>query len=256
MRSDTPAHAASTMFRYPARRDWLEPKNIVSFLSVKELSFGYGRSPVVEGLSFELQRGVLVLLGQNGAGKSTTLSMLAGLRRPRQGSIDCGAPWGSLDFRQRVGYLPEKLPLYPGARVLDHLRFAAGLHQLNPVKKAVERVVEECRLQEVRLRRCGQLSKGFQQRVALATAMIHRPSVLLLDEPASGLDPVQQTHLLELIRDYGLESAVVLSTHNLDEAYAVADQVLAMYQGQTHFYGLASQVDRTQLLELISSPKC
>ncbi len=225
---------------------------IQASLSVRDLGYSYSSLLAVDGLSFQFDRGVLAMLGQNGAGKSTTLRMLAGLAKPGAGSIDIGSPWGTAGYREAIGYLPETLPLYPDRRVAEQLAFAARLYRIESIKQGVERVLAECDLESVASRRCGQLSKGMRQRVGLAQAMIHRPPILLLDEPASGLDPLQQQQLCALIRGYAQNRLVVLSSHNLAQVDELADQVLTIYQGrQTHF-GPIRGLDRAQLVELMT----
>lgn len=199
---------------------------------------GGGTAGGVRDVTLALRAGdVLGLLGLNGAGKSTTLRLLAGVLAPDAGSVTIAghsledAP---LEARARLGYLPDLPPLYPDMRVDDYLAHAARLRRLKgaALAAAVDRAVERCRLGDVRRRRIEVLSKGYRQRVGLAQALVHEPSVLLLDEPGSGLDPQQTEELRALVTDYGREHAVVLSTHLLHEAQSVCNRVAVVHEGR------------------------
>jgi ABC-2 type transport system ATP-binding protein len=196
-----------------------------------------GRS-VVADLDMTLDRGsVLGLLGVNGAGKSTTLRMIAGVLTPSSGQVLIDGE----DLREhlpaahrQIGYLPEQVPLYPELRVLEFLDFCARLHGLRgaAVTQSIANVVERCGLGDVRRRLLGNLSKGFQQRAGIAQAIIHDPALIVLDEPASGLDPVQATNIRHLIRELGRDHAVILSTHLLPDVHACCDRVAILHQGR------------------------
>ncbi len=192
---------------------------------------------VVRALDLELARGeVLGLLGVNGAGKSTTLRMIAGVLAPSSGSVRLGG----IDLyeqperaRRQIGYLPETPPLHPELSANEFLRFCARLRGVarGAVSAAVDRTLERCGLGDVRHRPLAALSKGFRQRVGLAQAILHEPELIVLDEPASGLDPVQAMRLRELVRSLGREHAVVLSTHVLPDVSACCDRVAILHQG-------------------------
>jgi ABC-2 type transport system ATP-binding protein len=189
---------------------------------------------VVSDVSLRLDRGdVLGLLGVNGAGKSTTLRMIAGVLAPAQGTV-------ALDgediqekpeaARRGIGYLPETPPLHAELTVAEYLSFCARLHGVAPAP-AVERAIERCDLGDVRHRLIGALSKGFRQRVGLAQAILHSPKLIVLDEPASGLDPVQANNLRALIRGLRADHAVILSTHVLPDVVACCDRVAILHEG-------------------------
>jgi ABC-2 type transport system ATP-binding protein len=194
--------------------------------------------PVVTDVSLDLKRGsVLGLLGVNGAGKSTTLRMIAGVLAPSSGQVLIAGE----DLREharlaqrQLGYLPEQVPLYSELRVVEYLTFCARLHGLRgaAVVHAVARVIERCVLGDVRRRLLGNLSKGFQQRVGIAQAIVHEPALIVLDEPASGLDPVQAANIRNLVRELGREHAVILSTHLLPDVQACCDRVAILHQGR------------------------
>ena len=199
---------------------------------------------VVRALDLNLARGeVLGLLGVNGAGKSTTLRMIAGVLAPSSGTVRLGG----VDLyeqperaRRQIGYLPETPPLHAELTATEFLRFCARLHGIarGAVAAAVDRALERCELGEVRHRPLAALSKGFRQRVGLAQAIVHEPELIVLDEPASGLDPVQAMRLRELVRSLGAAHAVVLSTHVLPDVSACCDRVAILHHGELRHAGL------------------
>ena len=222
-----------------------------------------GRS-VVTDLSLDLQCGsVLGLLGVNGAGKSTTLRMIAGVLAPSSGQVLIAGQdlrEHSQSAHRKLGYLPEQVPLYGELRVIEYLDFCARLHGLRgaAVALAVARVIDRCALGEVRRRLLGNLSKGFQQRVGIAQAIVHDPALIVLDEPASGLDPVQAANIRNLVRELGRDHAVILSTHLLPDVQACCDRVAILHQGrlrrdgpiQTLGEGGALRVSTTAILDV------
>jgi ABC-2 type transport system ATP-binding protein len=192
---------------------------------------------VVDGLNLDVARGeVLGLLGVNGAGKSTTLRMIAGVLAPDAGRVLLAGRdlYEAPELARRgIGYLPERAPLHTELAVDEYLMFCARLHGLSrrDAAAAVDREIGRCDLGEVRRRLIGQLSKGFQQRVGIAQALLHAPAVVVLDEPASGLDPVQSLRMRELIRALRADHAVILSTHLLAEAEACCDRIAILHRG-------------------------
>jgi len=196
-----------------------------------------GRAAVSD-VSFSLNRGeVLGLLGVNGAGKSTTLQMLAGALKPDTGSIqldgrDFAAQPGIA--RQLIGWLPESAPLWPELTVEEHLQAFAALRGASRTvaRAAASAIIERLQLGELRRRLAGVLSQGQRQRLGLACALVHEPALLILDEPANALDPVQVGELRKLIRERAAAgSAVILSTHVLAEVVAVCDRVAILHEG-------------------------
>ena len=197
---------------------------------------------MVADLNLSLDRGsVLGLLGVNGAGKSTTLRMIVGLLAPSSGQVLIGGA----DLREepaaarRLGYLPEQAPLYAELRVEEYLAFCARLRGLRGAanKQALDRVIERCGLGDVRRRLLGHLSKGFQQRAGIAQAIVHAPELIVLDEPASGLDPRQAVQIRALIRELGQEHAVILSTHLLPDVQACCERVAILHEGTLRYDG-------------------
>ena len=209
-----------------------------SLVSVKGLHRRYGTLEAVCGVSFELRRGeVLGLLGPNGAGKTTTMQMLCGVLAPTAGEILIDGEdhiSAATRTKRKIGYLPEHPPLYRELSVDEYLRFCARLRRVarSDVGMAVERAKSRCGLNDVGERLIGNLSKGFQQRVGIAQAIIHDPPVVILDEPTVGLDPIQIREIRQLIRDLGSERSVILSTHILSEVQATCDRVQIIRAGE------------------------
>ncbi len=207
-------------------------------IDVKQASYSYGGQAAVCGLDLQLRRGrVTGLLGSNGAGKSTTLRLLSGNLLADEGSVHIAgldAARHTRRIRRHIGYLPEVPPLYPDLRVAEALDHAARLQGLRgaALRQAVARAIERCRLGDVRRRLIGRLSKGYRQRTGIAQTIIHDPAVILLDEPSSGLDPLQNIALRELIRELGSDHAVLLSSHILADIEAACDEALIMHDGR------------------------
>jgi ABC-2 type transport system ATP-binding protein len=200
------------------------------------LSKHYGEVAAVEDLSFEVGSGeILGLLGPNGAGKSTALRMLVGFQYPDAGRVVLNGRDVFLDgpaARASLGYLPESVPLYGDMEVRRYLEFFARIKAVADLHAEVERVIARLDLSKVVGRPCGNLSRGYRQRVGLAQALLGNPSVLILDEPTSGLDPNQIHDFRRLLRELGRNKAVLLSTHILSEALEVCDRVLILNRGR------------------------
>ncbi len=189
-------------------------------------------------MSLELKRGeVLGLLGHNGAGKTTTLQMLTGCLLPDSGEVDiCGVSLlhHPTQAKAHIGYLPETPPLYRELSVSDYLTFAARVRGLGSAAAvgALEETMRRCGLEAAGKKIIGTLSKGYQQRVGIAQAIVHRPAVIVLDEPTVGLDPAQIREIRSLIRELGDTHSVILSTHLLSEVDSVCDRVEIMQHGK------------------------
>lgn len=197
----------------------------------------YGARTALDGVDLTVGRGEVVgLLGPNGAGKSTTMRILAGALAATSGTVQIDGHDVFADpvaVKRVVGFLPERPPLYTDMGVADFVSYAATLHGVTDLKPAVARALELAALAEVAARPIGRLSKGYRQRVGLAAALVHRPKVLLLDEPASGLDPVQRVEMRALVRRLAEgDVTVVLSTHVLAEVEATCDRVVALHRGR------------------------
>lgn len=207
-------------------------------IEVENLSKTYVDEPVVRDLSFFVPEGqVLGFLGPNGAGKTTVMRMLTAFLPPTTGRVVVAGVDLDKDpvaLRRNVGYLPENVPLYPEMRVDEYLRFRADVEEVPraEVRARMDDAVERCLIGDVRRQVVGTLSKGYRQRVGLAGALIHRPQVLILDEPTVGLDPNQIIKVRELINELGQEHTVLLSTHILPEVEQVCERVFIIDRGR------------------------
>lgn len=209
-----------------------------SLISVNNLTRRYGDFCAVNNISFELAAGdILGFLGPNGAGKSTTMQMLTGNLAPTLGEISING----VDLLENpkaakasLGYLPENPPLYKEMTVTEYLQFCGRLHRIN--KQALSNVcdsaIERCGLSNVRKRLIRNLSKGYQQRVGIAQAILHSPPVIILDEPTVGLDPIQILEIRQLIKTLGETHGIVLCTHILPEVQLVCNRVQIINQGE------------------------
>lgn len=204
---------------------------------VDQVSKYYGTTAAVRDLKFDIEEGECVgFLGLNGAGKSTTLRMLSCLLLPTAGRITIegfDAESQSHEIRKLVGYLPDSPPLYPEMTVEGFLRFAGAIRQMDraAIDRRLPQVVETTALEEVTSQAIGTLSHGYRQRVGIAQAIIHEPSLLILDEPIQGLDPVQIVEMRQLIRSLRGKHTILLSTHILSEIQQTCDRVLMLHRG-------------------------
>ena len=200
------------------------------------LTKDYGARRAIENLTFEAKQGEVVgFLGPNGAGKTTTMRILAGYMPPSFGTAQVAGfdiLEESIEVRKRVGYLPETVPLYPDMTVFDYLKFMADLRHLPNADDMVDNALEMVQMEQRAEGYIANLSKGMRQRVGLAQALLHKPEVLILDEPTIGLDPAQVVEVRGIIRDVGKERTVLLSTHILSEAQQLCDRVLIINKGR------------------------
>ncbi len=207
-------------------------------IEVEHLSKRFVDIPAVDDLSFFVPEGqVLGFLGPNGAGKTTTMRMLTAFLPPSAGRVVVAGvdlDQDPIGLRRHVGYLPESIPLYPEMRVEEYLRFRADIEGVprRELGANLDYVLERCMLRDVFRQVVGTLSKGYRQRVGLAGALIHRPPVLILDEPTVGLDPNQIIRIRELIAELGREHTVILSTHILPEVEQVCERVFIIDRGR------------------------
>ena len=211
---------------------------IYPMIAVENLSKRYAGGEAVKGISFSVEKGEVVgFLGPNGAGKSTTMRMITGYLPATDGKIEvAGAklPEQSLLVRQRIGYMPENVPLYPEMRVEEFLEYRGRLKRVarGEISQRVDLVLDQCGLADVRRKIIGTLSKGYRQRVGLADALIHNPSLLILDEPTAGLDPHQIRSFRELIKELGKDRTILLSTHILSEVEMVCSRAIIINRGR------------------------
>ncbi len=205
-------------------------------IQVNGLTKDYGARRAIDNLTFDAEQGEIVgFLGPNGAGKTTTMRILTGYMPPSDGSaIVAGYDIveESLEVRKRVGYLPETVPLYNDMTALEYLRFMADLRRIPDSQERAYETLESVNLGERANSYVGNFSKGMRQRLGLAQALIHRPEVLILDEPTIGLDPAQVVEIRNVIREIGKDRTVLLSTHILSEAQQICDRVLIINKGK------------------------
>jgi ABC-2 type transport system ATP-binding protein len=205
---------------------------------VQHITKKFGSQKAVDDVSFTVKNGEIVgFLGPNGAGKTTTMKAITCFFMPNEGDISVGGysiRENPEEIKKNIGYLPENNPLYKEMPVIDYLRFVAELHDIpeNMISARILEMVNTCGLEGEKHKKIGELSKGYQQRVGLAQALIHNPKVLVLDEPTSGLDPNQIIEIRDLIRKIGQEKTVILSSHILAEVEATCDRILIIHKGK------------------------
>lgn len=207
-------------------------------IQVESLTRNYGDLTAVDHVSFEIGQGEIVgLLGHNGAGKTTIMKMLTGYLEPTDGSIRIDG----MDIathretvQRCIGYLPENDPLYPEMTVIDYLDYAASLHGVVETERAprIRDAIDRTALTSRATATIGTLSRGYRQRVGVAQAILHKPGLLILDEPTNGLDPTQVQHMRDLIRTLAEHATVILSTHILQEVQAICDRVIIVRNGR------------------------
>ncbi len=200
------------------------------------LTKDYGSRRAIDNLTFEAKQGEVVgFLGPNGAGKTTTMRILTGYMPPTYGSAQVAGfdiISESIEVRKRVGYLPETVPLYPDMTVFEYMKFMADLRHLPNADDMVDEALDLVQMEKRADGYISNLSKGMRQRVGLAQALLHKPEVLILDEPTIGLDPAQVVEFRNVVREVGKERTVLLSTHILSEAQQLCDRVLIINKGK------------------------
>ncbi|WP_340025782.1 ABC transporter ATP-binding protein [Paenibacillus sp. FSL K6-1096] len=223
-------------------------------LEVTDLRKTYGGQPSVDGISFSVEAGRCVaLLGPNGAGKTTTLRMLAGLLPQTSGTVSFGGGTPGEDYRRYLGYLPQAPAFYNWMSGLEYLRFSAKLSGMSSREAAAASaaVLERVGLTAAARRRIGGYSGGMKQRLGLAQALVHRPRLLLLDEPVSALDPIGRREVMELLREIREETTVILSTHVLHDAEEMCDEVILMNRGRIAEQGTLARLRAEYSLPVI-----
>ena len=218
---------------------------MLSYVDVRDISFAYGRRTILHEVSLHVDKGMTGLVGPNGAGKTTLLSILSTLRKPQGGSLTvCGInPYEShtalQEARRYLGVLPQKFHLVSRMTVRDTLRYAAWVHEIPApdIDAAVERVSDLVSLNEIMTKRVGKLSGGQHQRVGIATAIIHKPALLLLDEPTVGLDPEIRVELRGVLKKIAQETAVFMSTHLIEDVALTCDKIVVLSDGKVKFEG-------------------
>jgi len=215
---------------------------------VRNLMKKYGQQKAVDDISFQVKAGeVLGFLGPNGAGKTTTLKAMSCYLKPDSGDIKIGGYSiydNSARIKKNIGYLAENNPLYQDMTIIDFLNFIAKIHEIPKylINDRILDMVRICGLEGEKHKLISQLSKGYQQRVGLAQAMIHDPEVLILDEPTTGLDPNQRIEIRDLIKRIGEEKTVILSSHILAEVEATCDRIIIINKGRIVVDGTAASL--------------
>ena len=220
------------------------------FIKIDHVSRYYGRQYTVNDVSFQVHRGeVLGFLGPNGAGKSTTMLMLTGNLAPTQGQIFINGIDildNPKEAKAHIGFLPEQPPLYRELTVDEYLLYCARINRIarGKIPAAIDAAKQRCGLSEVGRRLIGNLSKGYQQRVGIAQAIIHSPAVVILDEPTVGLDPIQIREIRALIRELSGDHSVILSSHILPEIQSTCDRVQIINKGSLVLSESVADLDR------------
>ena len=208
----------------------------------------FGRVVAVDHVSFSVPAGAVCgFLGPNGAGKSTSIRMIVGAMAPDEGTVTVAGMSMDADAaaaRRAVGYLAEESPVQPDLTVDEFVRFRAELYGVPRRERAaaVDRALARCNVTDVRRRLCGQLSKGYRQRVGMAAAIVHGPRVLVLDEPTSGLDPAQVLDFRALLRELRAETTILLSSHVLAEVEASCDRAVLIDRGRAVASGTIAEL--------------
>ena len=203
-------------------------------VEVQQLTKIYGQQVAVNAISFQLEKGEITgFLGPNGAGKSTTMKMITGALTPTDGTITVNGIdilKNPIEAQRTIGYLPEHNPLYTEMYVREYLHFMAELYPKVPSDR-IEEVIALTGLSSESNKKIEALSKGYRQRVGLASALIHDPEILILDEPTTGLDPNQLIEIRHIIKELGKRKTVLLSSHIMQEIQALADRVIVLHKG-------------------------
>ncbi len=235
-------------------------------IEVSGITKEFGRVTAVDGITFSVAKGeVLGFLGPNGAGKTTTMRILTGFIPATKGTaVVAGHDILSqpLEAKRKIGYLPESPPLYPEMTVFDYLEFVARIKGVPEERRKtrIEESLERCAITDVRDKLAGKLSKGYRQRVGLAQALVHEPEVLILDEPTAGLDPKQINETRALIKSFGGDHTVVLSTHILPEVVMTCDRVVIINRGSVVAQGTTQSLidqfrEKEQLQLTVDGPE-
>ena len=220
-----------------------------SIVRVVHLSHRYTTQWAVQDVNFEIRdHGVFGLLGSNGAGKSTTMNIICGVLNQTKGDIyikDISLRDNPVEAKRHVGFLPQRPPVYGDLTVEEYITYCAELRLMpkEAIPAAVEEALRRCGITHFRKRLIRNLSGGYQQRVGIAQAIVHRPEFVVLDEPTNGLDPNQIVEIRELIKEIATDRAVLLSTHILSEVQATCDHILMIEQGVVVFSGTIEEFD-------------
>ncbi len=236
-----------------------------SIVKVENLSHRYSVQWAVRDINFEIsQNGIYGLLGSNGAGKSTTMNIICGVLKQTEGNVfikGIDMRENPVEAKRHIGFLPQKPPLHMDLTVEEYLIYSANMRLMSDseARKAVGDVMERCGITHFQKRLIRNLSGGYQQRVGIAQAIIHRPDFVVLDEPTNGLDPNQIVEIRNLIKEIAHDCTVVLSTHILSEVQATCDYIRMIEQGSLVFAGSVDEFDNyiipnTIMVNLVAMP--
>ena len=207
-------------------------------IKVENLCRNFGEIKAVKNISFEVNKGdILGFIGPNGAGKSTTMRMITGYLTPSSGNIEVNGKTlidNESFCKESIGYLPESAPMYGDMTVRAFLDFCGDIRGLSRSERvtATEKVISSCFLDKVKHQTIATLSKGYRQRTCFAQSILHEPPILILDEPTDGLDPNQKHEIRKIIRNFGKEKAIILSTHILEEVESLCNRVILLSNGE------------------------
>ena len=220
-----------------------------TIVRVEHLSHRYSVDGAIRDINFEVKdKGVFGLLGSNGAGKSTTMNIICGVLNQTEGEVwinNINLRQNPVEAKKFIGFLPQRPPLYLNMTVEEYLTYCANLRLMEPTEigKAVENAMERCGVTHFRSRLLRNLSGGYQQRIGIAQAIVHRPKFVVLDEPTNGLDPNQIVEIRKLIRELSADHAIMLSTHILPEVQATCDEIRMIEHGKVVFTGSMDDFD-------------
>lgn len=226
-------------------------------LKIEHLSHRYSSSWAVRDVNFEIERhDICGLLGPNGAGKSTIMNVVCGILRQMSGKVTIAGidiQENPLEAKRHIGFLPQVPPVYSDFTIEEYLRHAAEMRRVPDweIKKAMGEVMEQCGISHFRKRLLKNLSGGYKQRVGIAQAIIHKPDLVVFDEPTNGLDPTQVLEIRQLLREIVRNSTVLISTHILSEVQAVCNKIVMMERGKIIFKGSTSDFDNYILPDTI-----
>ncbi|MGB0418902.1 MAG: ABC transporter ATP-binding protein [Opitutales bacterium] len=225
-------------------------------IQVTDLSRNYGRFRAIDHINFKINKGEVVgLLGHNGAGKTTIMRMLTGFLEPSTGSVKVDSleiNCHKQQIQKKIGYLPENCPVWPEMTVIDYLYYQAQLHGVteDAIDAAVVDAIRKTDLKQKASASIQTLSRGYRQRVGVAQAILHKPAIIILDEPTNGLDPTQILHMRTLIRELAQDATIILSTHILQEVQAVCERVLIMRNGELVIDSKIDALQNSQSIEV------
>ena len=220
-------------------------------ITIKNISKSYGTQQALSNVSFSLKKGEIVgFLGPNGAGKSTLMKIICCYLKQDNGNVticDVDTKKQDLLVKSHIGYLPENNALYNDMYIKEYLTFIAGLYNVKNINERLLQIISKVGLDKVKQKKIKELSKGYQQRVGIASALIHNPEVLILDEPTTGLDPNQLIEIRNLIKEVGKEKTVLLSTHIMQEVDKMCNRVIIINHGKIVDDQLISKLNKDNI---------